>query len=279
MKFSFTNWIKYHPLTAYFSLAFLITWILISPLVLSALNLVPFKVSEHWHSLGALGPIGAALIVTAVIGGKAGLSEFWGRLTKWKVGAGWAFVAIFSPFIMFLLAVLIVRVSGDATLDFGKLISNGDTTFAWLAGLLLPAIAYGVGEEAGWRGFALPRLQNGRNALWATFLLSIFWALWHIPMFFYRFEFGLGQVIGFFIGLISGAIWQTFLYNSTGGSTLMAALWHTTWNIVNVIGLVVSMNAISWMSAMVMIAAVLVVIVGKPSKISLSGKPILPTDL
>jgi membrane protease YdiL (CAAX protease family) len=274
-----SNWIKKHPLTAYFSLAFLITWILISPLVLSALNLLPFKVSEHWHSLGALGPIGAALIVTAMIGGKAGLSEFWGRLTKWKVGAGRIFISIFSPFVMFLLSVLIVQVSGNASLDFGKLTSSEYTTFAGLGILLLPAIAYGIGEEAGWRGFALPRLQNGRNALWATFLLSIFWALWHIPMFFYRFEFSIGMVIGFFIGLFAGAIWMTFLYNSTGGSTLMVALWHTTWNIVNVIGLDVSVDAVSWMSAMVMIAAVVVLIVGKPSKISLREKNAIQLDM
>jgi len=272
MKFSITNWIKHNPLAAYFTLAFLITWILISPLVLSALNLLPFKVSEHWHSLGALGPVGAALIVTALIGGKAGLSEFWGRLTKWKVGAGWIFISIFSPFILFLLSALIVQITANISPDFGKLTSGEYTTFVGLGILLLPAIAYGIGEEAGWRGFALPRLQNGRNALWATFLLSLFWALWHIPMFFYRFEFSIGMVIGFFIGLFAGAIWMTFLYNSTGGSTLMVALWHTTWNIVNVIGLDVSVDVVSWMSAMVMIAAVIVVIIGKPFRLSSKDK-------
>jgi membrane protease YdiL (CAAX protease family) len=272
MASQLSNWIKKHSLVAYFVLAFLITWTFILPLVLSALNLLPFKVSEHWHSLGALGPICAALIVTASVGGKAGISEFLSRLTRWKVGTFWIFVSVFSPFVMFLLSALIVRVSGNASLDFGKLASGEYTTFAWLVGLLLPAIAYGIGEEAGWRGFALPRLQHGHNALWATFLLSVFWALWHIPMFFYRFDFSIGMVSGFFIGLFAGALWMTFLYNSTGGSTLMVALWHTTWNIVNVIGLDVSIDVVSWMSGMVMVAAVIVVLVGKPAQLSLHGK-------
>jgi len=76
------------------------------------------------------------------------------------------------------------------------------------------------------------------------------------------------MVIGFFIGLFAGALWMTFLYNSTGGSTLMVAFWHTTWNIVNVIGLNVSIDVVSWMSGMVMIAAVVVIIIGKSSRLS-----------
>jgi len=148
------DWIKKHSLAAYFLLAFLITWILISPLVLSSLHLLDSEISEHWHSLGALGPIGAALIVTAIAGGKAGVSEFLNRLTRWKVGAGWIFVSIFSPFIMFLLSVLIVQMLGTSPINFGKLASGEYATFAWLGGLLLPAVAYGIGEEAGWRGFA-----------------------------------------------------------------------------------------------------------------------------
>ncbi|HEX2997386.1 MAG TPA: CPBP family intramembrane glutamic endopeptidase, partial [Anaerolineales bacterium] len=141
--------------------------------------------------------------------------------------------------------------------------------FAWIGGtLLLSSLAYGFGEEMGWRGFALPHLQHGRSALSATLILAVFWALWHIPMFFYRFEFGVGQVIGFFIGLLSGTIWMTCLYNSTGGSTLSNALWHFVWNIVNIIGLVVSVEAVSVMSALVMVAAVVIVIVWKPERLS-----------
>ncbi len=257
---------------AYFVLAFLITWILILPLALSAQNLLRLRISEHWHFLGALGPVGAAFAVTAIANGKAGVSEFLGRMGRWKMGVIWFLVSAFSPFALFLFSVLVLRVFGNPWPDFGKLASGEYATFEWIGGSLLAAFAYGIGEEAGWRGFALPRLQQRHSALWATFILSVFWAIWHIPMFFYRFEFGIGQVIGFFIGLFAGAIWLTFLYNSTGGSTLMVALWHTTWNIVNIFGLVVSVDVVSVMSAMVMVAAVIIAIVGKPAQLSPYGK-------
>ncbi len=242
------------------------------PLALSAQDLLHFRISEYWHFLGALGPIGAAFIVTAIANGNAGISEFLGRMVRWKVGIVWFVVSAFSPFALFLLSVLILRIFGNSWPDFGKLMSGEYATLAWIGGSLLSAIAYGVGEEAGWRGFALPRLQQGRSALWATFILSVFWAIWHIPMFFYRFEFGIGQAVGFFIGLLAGAIWLTFLYNSTGGSTLMVTLWHTSWNLVNIFGLVVSVEVVSIMSAMVMVAAIIIVIVARPAQLSRYGK-------
>ncbi|MDX9993376.1 MAG: type II CAAX endopeptidase family protein [Anaerolineales bacterium] len=278
MTSQLSSWIKRHSLGAYFFLAFLITWILISPLALSAQNVFNFQLSPHWHFLGALGPISAALLVTAISAGKAGVSKFLGSLLNWRAGVFWVLVSIFSPFAIFLLSVLILLLMGNPLPDFSKLVSGEYATFGWMGGSLLSAVMYGIGEEAGWRGFALPRLQKKHGALMATFLLSIFWALWHAPMFMYRFEFGTIQVIGFFIGMFAGAIWLTFLYNSTGGNTLMVIFWHTTWNIVNIIGLVVSMDVVSYMSAIIIVVAVLIVIIWKPARLSFTGKHILEVD-
>ncbi len=264
--------INKHPLVAYFALAFLITWILILPLALSAQSLIRSRISEHWHFLGAFGPIGAALIVTAISDGKIGISKFFESMTCRKVNPIWFLISVFSPFVLFLLSMFILRIFSNSWPDFGKLVSGKYTTLAWIGGSLLSAIAYGIGEEAGWRGFALPRLQRRHSALWATFILSIFWAIWHIPMFFYRFEFGIGQVVGFFIGLFAGAIWLTFLYNSTGGNTLMVAFWHTGWNLVNILALVVSIGVVSIMSTMVIILAIITVFVAKPARLSFYDK-------
>ena len=135
---------------------------------------------------------------------------------------------------------------------------------------MLSAIAYGVGEEAGWRGLALPWLQKGRSAIRATASLAILHGLWHIPMFFYRFDFGVGMVVGFFIGLATGAIFMTFLFNGSGGSALMAMLWHTSWNIASQLALVLSDVIVAVMSTCVMIAAL--VIVAKYGTASLSPR-------
>ena len=276
MASNISVWMRQHPLVAYFVLAFAITWVLVSPLVLNAQGLLAIQISPHWHFLGALGPILAALIITRIANGRLGLSEFVRRMKRWRVGLVWLFVAIFSPILLFVVPAIILRAVGNPWPDFSKLASAEYSNFGWIFGSFLSAIAYGIGEEAGWRGFALSRLQKGHSALSATFILSIFWAIWHIPMFFYRFEFGVGQVIGFFIGLFAGAIWLTFLYNSTGGSIFIVATWHAIWNIMNIFGLVISVDVVSLMSAIVMVAAVVIVIVWRPARLSVYDKHTIP---
>jgi len=272
MASNISAWMRQHPLVAFFVLAFAITWVLVSPLILNAQGLLAIPISPHWHFLGALGPILAALIVTRIANGRFGLSEFVGRMGHWRVGFVWLFVAVFSPIFLFVVSAIILRAVGNPWPDFSKLASAEYANFGWIFGSFLSAIAYGIGEEAGWRGFALPRLQKNHSAFSATFILSIFWAIWHIPMFFYRFEFGVWQVIGFFIGLFAGAIWLTFLYNSTGGSIFIVATWHAIWNIMNIFGLVISVDVVSLMSAIVMVAAVVIVIVWRPARLSVYDK-------
>jgi uncharacterized protein len=260
-----------YPLLSYFVLAFAITWVLVSPLLLQGLGLIG-GVPPGWHALGALGPISSALVVTAAVGGRPALTEFAGRILHWRVGIWWFLVSVFSPFLLFTLSALIVRLLGGPWPDFGRLDFEHLLGFSFLAGLL-----YGIGEEAGWRGFALPRLQTGRSAFVATLILTVSWALWHTPFFFYRFEFGAVQVMGFFVGLLAGAIWLTCLYNSTGGSILMVAAWHTTWNLVNQVAMVVSVEILSAMSVMVMILAVAVMVAFGPATLSPRRKQEVPS--
>ncbi|MDZ7336120.1 MAG: CPBP family intramembrane metalloprotease [candidate division KSB1 bacterium] len=95
------------------------------------------------------------------------------------------------------------------------------SSFLWL-------LTYGIGEETGWRGYALPRLQKNHSALSATVILWVFWALWHLSAFFYLYDPTI--VIGFLLGVLAGAIVFTWLYNSTGGSILMVTLLHGVFN-------------------------------------------------
>ena len=272
MNAELKGFIEHRPLFAYFFLAFIITWVLISPLALSAQGIITASVSPHIHALGAAGPILSALIVTFVIGGRGGVSRFLSRLVNWRIGWLWLCVAFLSPPLLFTIGVLLVRLTGGPWPDFKILATAEYAGLEWIAATLLSALAYGIGEETGWRGFALPRLQQNRSALSATFILSLFWALWHAPMFLYRFELGLVQSIGFFMGMFSGAVVLTFFYNSTAGSIFMVAAWHASWNVANIIGLAVSMEVVSLMSTMVMVAALIIVVMGRPARLSFGEK-------
>ena len=133
---------------------------------------------------------------------------------------------------------------------------------------MISSLAYGIGEEAGWRGFALPRLQARLNAWWSIFVLTIFHALWHIPFFYYRLHFEGFANFGFFIGMLAGGIIMTYLYNESGGKTLLPILFHTTWNIAAQISLDTFPEVTYTLTTLQMIAAVIIVIVFLPTNLA-----------
>jgi CAAX protease family protein len=259
--------IRRHPLAAYFVIACAVSWLSVSPLVAAGLGVFDLGWSPSWHALGALGPALAAVVVTAISAGRAGLSEFWGRLVHWRVSLVWWLLAA-SPVVLCVLALIGLRIAGAPLAPAGAL----RTAFAdpaWFGSMFLASLAYGVGEEPGWRGFALPRLQLGRSALRATLLLSVGWGLWHVPYFFYRYHMhGIGEYTGFYLGLIAGALWLTFLYNSTGGSTLIVIVWHTVWNAVALAAAVISPALVAVTSALIMVSGVVALLVGGARRLS-----------
>ena len=135
-----------------------------------------------------------------------------------------------------------------------------------IGALLVWFLTFGPGEETGWRGFALPRLQKGRSALAATVVLWVFWALWHLPLFFYLYD--VTVIVGLFLGLLAGAITFTWLYNSTGGSILMTAGWHGAFDFVTGCITCKAGIAAAILSTCVMIWAVVVVVWFKPAVVS-----------
>ena len=253
--------IRKHPLTAYIVLAYAISWLLVSPLVASAWGFLPFRPAPAWHALGALGPLAAALIVTAMVGGTKGLHHFGAHLTRWRIGPGWWFLA-FSPLFLFALSAVALRLTTGHWPGFGHIWHDPALVLSWGTG-----IVYGFGEEPGWRGFALPRLQERHNALAATLLLAVIWIGWHAPYFAYRYAFGVSQLVGFVIGIVAGAVWLTCLYNGSGGSVLMAIVYHTTLNAVYQSD-VTAPAILAIMTTAIIAGALLIVIIFGPARLT-----------
>jgi uncharacterized protein len=102
-----------------------------------------------------------------------------------------------------------------------------------------------LGEEIGWRGFALPRLQARLGPLVASLIIGVIWAIWHLPLV-WTAGHPLAEMPLYFhlAHMVVAAILFTWLYNGSGGSLLLVILFHTS---MNVTGLFLPGPAILWL--------------------------------
>ena len=207
-----TDFVKRHPLIAFFVLAYALTWPLI-PLV---------SVSPLWGFPAVFGPATAAIVVAAVADGRAGLKDLLGRVVRWRVGARWYAVALGLPVILALAAAgLHLALGARSSIEFGGLSVLNFVVFVLI-----------VGEELGWRGYALPRLLARRSALAASLILGVLWGLWHLSTFFVP---GAPQhglpITAFLLLTVAYSVLFTWIYLHTGGSVLLATLFHGAINL------------------------------------------------
>jgi membrane protease YdiL (CAAX protease family) len=94
-----------------------------------------------------------------------------------------------------------------------------------------------MGEEIGWRGFALPQMQKQWTALKTSLVLGTIHTLWHLPFWIVLGElerFGWGYWILSWAWILAITIYITWFMNNTGNSLLMVILFHWTLNVVSV---------------------------------------------
>lgn len=210
--------VERRALTLFFPLAFLLSWY---PYILGKTHLV--KTSG---GINPLGPMVAALIVAAICYGKAGVKELLGRYARWRIGWGPLALALLFPPVITLLAAAMNIAAGAARPMMTQLA-------AWPE--LLPKFIFillfiGLGEETGWRGFALPELQKHLSPVVASLVLGAIWAAWHIPLF--GVEFAPAVLPWFVLSVFAGAVMATWLFNAARGSLLPLPLFHAMVNTV-----------------------------------------------
>ena len=269
-----------HPILSYFLVAYAITWSMVVPIALGSQHVVDFQLPRAIHYLAVMGPAISALVVTWLIGGKPGLREIGRRVVRWRVGRKWLLISIGSPIALFAVAAAITRIVDGSWVNLWDL---GKVNFLPALGpgaLVLWFISNGLGEEIGWRGFALPRLQEHHGALTSTLILALLWAGWHTPFFFYLptyREMGIAGAPGFFFSLVAGAILLTWLYNGSGGSILMVAIWHGMFNFFSASS-ATSATLATVFSIEVMIVAVVLVILDRPLNLSVRPRQMIRTQ-
>jgi uncharacterized protein len=210
------------PLVAFFVLAYALSWLILVP---AGLGLLPDSVGIlAW--LAPFGPAVAAFVVSALTGGRPAVGQLLRRMIQWRVGFHWYLLILFGVPLVELLGAFAVL--GSVPLD--DLAQNWPLIFiSYLPQVLVAVVVIGMAEEAGWRGFALPRLQERRGPLVGTAVLAVVWALWHLPNLLFGGWTGASYAL-WLVGTLAVAFVYTWVFNNTDGSILLVALLHAAIN-------------------------------------------------
>jgi CAAX protease family protein len=173
------NVLARYPLLSFFTLAIVISWLIAAPSLFFGMPFKPFQTA------GAYGPLLAAVIVSAALGGNE-LKSLFHRMTNFRFGLSWYLLAIFGYVLLYL---LVTALSGAPLAQ--SLTEKWTLIFSlYLPALFTSYLVNPIGEETGWTGFALPHLQRRFSPWLSAVILGAVWAVWHLPGFFVPSEMG-----------------------------------------------------------------------------------------
>lgn len=218
-----------HDLRLFFLIAFAWSWLLhLSRLLDTAGWLdLPYGVSPILGNLAVIGPAVAAFVLTGLLAGKTGMRELWRRGWEIRFRKIWLLPALLlmptsGLLTLVLLTALGKPVAWEYALPPAMIVPIG--LLIWLGGALP--------EEYGWRGYALDRLQSRMNPTLASLALGLIWSVWHLPLHYIPGTTQAAIPIGeFAIQTVVLSVLYTWLHNHTGGSVLVASLFHSAGNL------------------------------------------------
>jgi membrane protease YdiL (CAAX protease family) len=214
------------PLLGFFALTFAWSWVCwaLSPAIRPQL---PWLATLLMFA-GSFGPSLAAIVVVASNRRVEGLRAWLSRCLQWRIGWGWWAFALLLPLVVMLLAAgLQIALGGDiATAP-----ASGHLLMTVVNLPLVLLLGGPLGEEFGWRGYALPVLQDRLGWRAASLGLGLVWGVWHLPLFFID---GTAQahipLALFLLSVVAMSVVFAWLVNRTSGSVVAALLFHTAIN-------------------------------------------------
>lgn len=210
-------------LFAYFGIVFTLTW----ALWLAAAGIEAPVLRGVSFYVGVFAPGIVALALTYQRQGAAGVRALLNRLVRWDVGARWYAFALLFMFSVKLLVALILRASTGAWPVFG----SEPIPLLFAAAIGSTMLGGQIGEELGWRGYALLRLARTLGLGAASIVLGVIWAAWHLPLFFILGGDTVGQSFPFYLMQVTAiSVAVAWLYTKTNGSLLLTMLFHAAVN-------------------------------------------------
>jgi uncharacterized protein len=231
--------------TRFFVLTYALSWLIWLPLVASHFDIGPLRIPEGTSNLvglfGVLMPATVALVLSWRSGGRPEVRALVSRLRIWRVGAGWWAAAV-------LLQPLLLVIAGVAANLLG-----GSTAVPWTppdsVGYLVVTVIFlliaVLGEEIGWRGVALPALEQRMGTLAATMTLGTGWAVWHVPFWLLQdsyTQFGPGYIGLNLLLIVPFSLYIAWFFNHTRFSILVPVGFHIGFNVVNTLLFQVTMS-------------------------------------
>jgi uncharacterized protein len=226
-----------YPMLFFVLIAYAGTWVVWLPFLLSAdgFGLLSFSSPLPLIVTGGLGtftgPTLAAFVMTGITEGRAGVRRLLRKIELWRVGLGWYLFALLGLPVILALGTLVVpgNLASFEPMDPLALL------LAYLPFFVYPALLIGgpLGEEPGWRGFALPRLQQRQGPLVGSLILGVIWTFWHVvPVWLASWTaagmLNIYNLVLYLIFICSWTIVMTWVFNNTKGSLLMAILVHAS---------------------------------------------------
>lgn len=222
-----SNFLQRHSLVIGIILMFLLTW----PIDLSNSGLMPFQVPFILYLFLGWGFIVAAVIMTGLTLGRAAVGQLLRRYLLWRVDWKWYLALLIIPAAMVISVYAYAALTGQAidlsNLNVDKLRPPGFSRLAFLIPFFITDVISN-GEEIGWRGYVLPRLQVKNSALTAALLTGVVWSLWHLPKFLTHWDWSFFAL--FIVDTMMKSVLLAWMYNGTRGSLLLVVLAHAAWN-------------------------------------------------
>lgn len=267
-----TGFLKRHSLSIGILLMFLFTW----PIDLAYSGMLPFQVPFLVYLFLGWGFVVASVMMTGLTLGEGAVFTLLKRYLHWRVGWIWFLVAfLLEPFLMLLGVYASAWATGVAP-DYSEIMAYqifGESATLWL--FIVPFFFIDFianGEEIGWRGYVLPRLQSRHSALVSTIILGVIWGLWHLPKFLS--DWNAVSFAWFMAHTMAAAFIYTWVYNGTRGSLLLVTILHASSNTAGVFlpmaNTVSNQNMGAYMAYVLLewVAAVVIVLATGPERLS-----------
>ena len=256
--------------------AFAVTWAIWTPILVEA-QTAGLETMPWTFFLASIGPLCGAVAAAAWEGGWRGVVAWARRTFSVRFGGVWWLAGIGMPLAYLAIAwltVLLVTGSGPEASAFG--LTAKLPGLAWPAVALVWVLTFGLGEEAGWRGWLLPALSPRLPVFWSALIVGGVWIAWHAPAFFFNptyMAMGAG-IVGWMLALLCGSYLLAWMTLGARWSIIPVLLWHAGFDLLTAADQSAGIIA-STISAIVMVQGVLCAwLLWRRGRRSRSGGPV-----